>query len=376
MPLQIRRGTEAERIAMVPRLANGELLWTTDGKKLYVGDGTTASSLLAPVSGFNTEDAQDAVSTLFTTATHSNISFAYDDLAATLTGTVNLSDYRGVIKADAFKGSVFADDGSTIAGQPLVDAISGTFNGNLVGNVTGNVTGNIFTNLIDSADSSSITITPTAIFSSDVTIQNELTVDNIITARSFNGILQTPTLRVENSSVVSIAPTFDIAADRPVFIGIDAVPNTLVIQSGSNFALCTGLTDGTNSTGIQNRISRGTLTAKEAVQPGDAISITQSQAWDGSNWVSMGGYGMFVDLTKTVDPGSIAGSFGVALVTKASTVVSFSFNSTGVLNAPILKATGYPTGSLPSSPEEGWIVFDSSTKQFKGWNGSSWAVLG
>ena len=44
MPLQIRRGTEAERLAMVPKLANGELLWITDAKKLYVGDGVLASS--------------------------------------------------------------------------------------------------------------------------------------------------------------------------------------------------------------------------------------------------------------------------------------------------------------------------------------------
>jgi hypothetical protein len=176
----------------------------------------------------------------------------------TVTIAVDLSNYSGVITADAFKGSLFADDGSTIGGsQPLVDALSGTFNGNLVGNVTGNVqgnisgsgglftsgvevgltsngrlyaigtdvyvgnvsagsklgltvregisqntvveinataktialdntytvtgfngvvTGNIFTNLIDSADSSAITVTPATIFNSDVTVENDLNV--------------------------------------------------------------------------------------------------------------------------------------------------------------------------------------------------------
>ena len=38
----------------------------------------------------------------------------------------------------------------------------------------GNVTGNIFTNLIDSADSSAITVTPAVVFNSDVTVENEL----------------------------------------------------------------------------------------------------------------------------------------------------------------------------------------------------------
>ena len=38
-------------------------------------------------------------------------------------------------------------------------------------------TGNIFTSLIDSLDSSAITVTPTAIFSSDVVVENELTIN-------------------------------------------------------------------------------------------------------------------------------------------------------------------------------------------------------
>jgi hypothetical protein len=44
------------------------------------------------------------------------------------------------------------------------------------GNLTGTVTGNIFTSLIDSADSSAITVTPATIFSSDVTVENDLSV--------------------------------------------------------------------------------------------------------------------------------------------------------------------------------------------------------
>ena len=44
------------------------------------------------------------------------------------------------------------------------------------GNLTGAVTGNIFTNLIDSADSSAITVTPATIFNSDVTVENDLNV--------------------------------------------------------------------------------------------------------------------------------------------------------------------------------------------------------
>jgi hypothetical protein len=66
-------------------------------------------------------------------------------------------------------------------GRFTVDtATIGTLTGNLLGNVTGTVTGNIFTSLIDSADSSAITVTPVTIFSSDVSIENDLTVSNVI----------------------------------------------------------------------------------------------------------------------------------------------------------------------------------------------------
>jgi hypothetical protein len=51
------------------------------------------------------------------------------------------------------------------------------------GNLTGTVTGNIFTNLIDSADSSAITVTPTTIFSSDVTVENDLSVAERLTVK-------------------------------------------------------------------------------------------------------------------------------------------------------------------------------------------------
>ena len=40
MPLQIRRGTDAERLGITP--AEGELIYTTDTQILYIGDGTTA----------------------------------------------------------------------------------------------------------------------------------------------------------------------------------------------------------------------------------------------------------------------------------------------------------------------------------------------
>lgn len=157
------------------------------------------------------------------------------------------------------KGSIFGDDSSL-----LVDAVSNKFYGELVGTVVGNadtatlastattvtlvatettaathyltfvdtatgnenlrtdtslnynpgtntltstsfagtLTGNIFTNLIDSADSSAITITPKVIFSSDIDIENEL--------------------RVRGSLMISVAQLKTIAAASTDFTAFKA----------------------------------------------------------------------------------------------------------------------------------------------------------
>jgi hypothetical protein len=48
-----------------------------------------------------------------------------------------------------------------------------------LGSVSGTFTGNIFTNLIDSADSSAITVTPAIIFNANVNIENDIQLSNI-----------------------------------------------------------------------------------------------------------------------------------------------------------------------------------------------------
>jgi hypothetical protein len=140
MPLQIRRGTEAERTAMTQPLAQGELLYVTNDQRLYIGNGSTLGGI--QITGYTNEDAQDAAAQLFSNGTHTGITFTYNDASASISAALNLSNFAGTITADAFKGSVFGDDST-----PMVDAINNTFNGSLSGNVTGNVTGNLTGNV-------------------------------------------------------------------------------------------------------------------------------------------------------------------------------------------------------------------------------------
>ena len=134
MPLQIRRGTEAERLALTPStgLVIGELLYNTTDKRLYIGTGDAGQHQGISVTGFTTEDAQDAVWASLNHGGHAGITFSYDDVGNIITASVNLSDYNGTLKASAFSGTLVADD-STI----LVDAVNGSFN--LVNTVNTNI---------------------------------------------------------------------------------------------------------------------------------------------------------------------------------------------------------------------------------------------
>lgn len=57
MPLRIRRGTNADRTTITP--VQGEPIYTTDTKKLYVGDGTTAGGVEIGGGGTLTVNTQD-----------------------------------------------------------------------------------------------------------------------------------------------------------------------------------------------------------------------------------------------------------------------------------------------------------------------------
>ena len=80
MALQIRRGLEADRVNVLP--AQGELLYTTDNKRLYIGDGNTLGGNAVSL---NTTEVRTTVSNQFVHSGHSGITFTYDNL----TGKIN-----------------------------------------------------------------------------------------------------------------------------------------------------------------------------------------------------------------------------------------------------------------------------------------------
>jgi hypothetical protein len=143
MPLQIRRGLQAERTAMTVPLAEGELLYVTDDQRLYIGNGNVLGGLL--ITGYSNEDAQEAVAQALLGANpvtspdnsrHSGIIFVYNDDDNRLDATVDFSGLD-VLQATAFQGSLFADNGTLLIDAVLASInLDGTVKGNIIPDVT------------------------------------------------------------------------------------------------------------------------------------------------------------------------------------------------------------------------------------------------
>ena len=122
MALQIRRGSEADRITFIP--AQGELLYSTDDKKLYIGDGITPGGNAVGGGDLVTE----TTAAQFVHNQHTNISFTYNSVSGRIIGSV--------------PGLFVAGDDSTVRTVNLGETIkfSGTGGSSVTSDVEGNIT--------------------------------------------------------------------------------------------------------------------------------------------------------------------------------------------------------------------------------------------
>jgi hypothetical protein len=142
------------------------------------GAGYTSQGAYSVAIGTSAGDNAQAANTIILNATGSAVNGVSAQTSRFYVAPIrNAAGASGILQYDSTTKEVSY---STALGS-----VSGTFSGPLTGNVTGTVTGNIFTTLIDSADSSAITVTPAVIFSADVTVENDLTVTNKVTAKEF-----------------------------------------------------------------------------------------------------------------------------------------------------------------------------------------------
>ena len=186
MALKLRRGTNAERLTITPE--SGELIYVTDNKKLYVGDGSTLGGTV--VSGLVdvVDDTSPSLGGDLDLNGNNITGTGNINITGTITatGNINLGDgaggdvisvggvvsgalvpdedivhdigsgslrwrnawfssisAAGQITADSIQADLIADD-SSVAYDNLTNTFNGNFSGSLTGDVTGDVTGSIF----------------------------------------------------------------------------------------------------------------------------------------------------------------------------------------------------------------------------------------
>lgn len=145
MALRLRRGTDAERLIMEPPVA-GELIYTTDTKAVWVGDGTTPGGL--PVSG--SALGIDDLGNVTVTAPNDGDILKWNGTAWVNTPQESLEKPGNIYGTDSTllidtDNSVIV--GPIVANTPIIGDLVGDVTGTLVGDVVGDVTGNVIGNV-------------------------------------------------------------------------------------------------------------------------------------------------------------------------------------------------------------------------------------
>ena len=216
MALKLRRGTEANRTSITP--AEGEIIYVTDTKKLYVGDGTTPGGVLQGGSGAGSlTGITDTATASVLSLSDANIGIDVDlsitgqeivgDGDINITGDITASGAgTGIITANRFIGDITGAVSGAVTGN-----VTGDVAGNTTGYHTGDMTGSVFaddsTLIIDAISNS---ITTSTIQATNNMLEITATSSGAQNSARIIGDEESTSLRLQRSSVDALAGTTDI----------------------------------------------------------------------------------------------------------------------------------------------------------------------
>ena len=365
MPLQIRRGTTAERLAITP--LTGELIYDTTTGQIFVGNGTTAGGT---TTSFSLEDAQDAAALLFSTGSHSGITFTYNDSAGRIDATVT-SPFVGNVQSNVV---TFTQNFGTPFGQ--------TTNGNFT--MKGNAL--IFKEEYDPADATFFTVQ-----------QHHETVDaNPVSINRTRGTNAAPTAVINGDDIADIVfnghdgTSYRTAAS--ITVGIEGAVSTGVVPGYILFRVRQGtsivpVARMANSGAFQSNLIEALTTNGNLSIAGNGTGavIVESVRIDGSTITASSG-----TLTVTGNVvGNLDGDVTGSLFTDSSARIldgtSGRITTPSVTLAEFLKLPVYADDTARDTailvPEKGMVIFieagtlPAATNQMQVHNGTSWVSL-
>ena len=336
MALRLRRGTDAERLLITP--AQGELIYTTDTRKLYIGDGTTVGGRI--VEGSGSPDLANLADVDVAGVLDGQL-LAYN--SATQKWEASIAG-NGVVEGSNYRINIVGTDSTVMVDTDALQVNATIINGNVFGTLTGDVQGSLF------GDDSSLLVDGTK--------------NNIVG-------------RIRSRE------------------GIEAV--TYINNTGFKQ---TGLAEpGALGPAIVSNSSNGTVVAPTTLiggTTGDGILDIRGQGYDGTNYTAAGIVRIGVDLDSTVSPGAVPGR--IMLITAGSSGALQNlliFNSQGRLGLGTprpseklhvangnAKIDGFVQfGSLTTTARNaltaaaGMVIWNETTTQFEGFNGTNWIDL-
>ena len=213
--------------------------------------------------------------------------------------------------------------------------------------------------MIDSADSSAITITPAAIFSSDVTVENNLTVDNVVDSLSISTEYITASPGASNGFVFNVNNSgIEIKAAFGSYLNIE----------GESFA-------SDSYAVLTLRGSRYAGASRTAVQNLDDLGIITFEGYTGAGFKKSST--ITSEIVSTITAGNFDSDLVVSVLNADGNYRQFKFLSTGIFDAGnAVKMLPLPDAALGSVPvTEGTFGYGSDRKSVAVYNGSTFITL-
>ena len=383
MALKLRRGTNAERTAITP--VAGELVYTTDTKKVWVGDGSTVGGNIVTGQNDIVDDTTPqlggnldlngnnitgtgninitgtvtasgninlgdgaggdiiAVGGVVQGALIPDVSVAYDQGSNTARwrdGFFSSLDVLGHIQADSIQGDLIADD-STVSWNQTTNQFSGIF----VGTLEGDVNGSLF------ADNSTLMVDG---------------VNNLVVADVNNTRVTTGDAIVSNATGSNLRLNYNaVGASANTILG------QLVFQDQDvSKAIIQGRQGNIYITAADNGAKGVTIYETHSVHGGMKLRINPTNT-------------VFTEPTEAlqVDGNAIisgvidAASFRGSLVADDSTTIVDAINSTITVGSFVQFGSMTTAVRDAITAANGMVIYNTTLNKFQGYENGAWASL-
>ena len=399
MALQVRRGTNAERLGITP-LA-GELIYVTDTKQLYIGDGTTAGGTTSIANTIDSVVADTSPQLGGELDLNGNNITGTGNINITGTisasGNINLGDGVGsdiLVIGGAIQGHLVPDTditwnlGSTskhfneawisqlnvenqltvgrIMGDLIADDSTVVFDASTGLVAAAQLTGTLPAGVIPAAMSSNITgnLTGNANGSHTGTFDGDMTGslfadDSTLVVDGINGSIHASSF-IPNGNIIEVSSISAATSVKQQIISLDSDSELILTRKSASDLSASSATLGTISFGVED--SNGAKSGAIILGNRNSLYLMADSA------------GAFSDaaLAVTLTDGKLAvGSFGPA--TEKLDVVG-NIKASGSIQ-PGVYADNTARDAAITSPVAGMMVFNTTGTKFQGYTGSAWVDL-